>query len=155
MSSISLEEYLCTLPKGMTKDDIIKHIEEMKNSPHENNLKRIYNKVINMGGNLIIEYNSAQCYYLVGAVSTHEDYYYVVLDKDRELRFLTCAGKIELADVIPADFSVLLYFNSSTIPMCKSSSLISTKISLKPSPDSLFDVAFQSPCNPRMPINNP
>ena len=82
MSSISLEEYLCTLPKGMTKDDIIKHIEEMKSSPSENNLKRIYNKVINMGGNLIIEYNSAQCYYLVGAVSTHEDSYYVVLDKD-------------------------------------------------------------------------
>ena len=112
MSSISLEEYLYTLPKGMTKDDIIKHIEEMKSSPSENNLKRIYNKVINMGGNLIIEYNSAQCYYLVGAVSTHEDYYYVVLDKDRELRFLTCAGKIELADVIPADFSVLLYLVS-------------------------------------------
>lgn len=112
MISISLEEYLCTLPKGMTKDDIIKHIEEMKSSPSENNLKRIYNKVINMGGNLIIEYNSAQCYYLVGAVSTHEDYYYVVLDKDRELRFLTCTGKIELADVIPADFSVLLYLVS-------------------------------------------
>ena len=112
MSSISLEEYLCTLPKGMTKDDIIKHIEEMKSSTSENNLKRIYNKVINMGGNLIIEYNSAQCYYLVGAVSTHEDYYYVVLDKDRELRFLTCAGKIELADDIPAGFYALMYLVS-------------------------------------------
>lgn len=112
MSSISLEEYLCTLPKGMTKDDIIKHIEEMKNSPYENNLKRIYDKVIKLGGNVIREYNSAEYYYLAGAVSTHEDYYYVVLDKDRRLRFLTCVGKIELVDKIPADLSVLLYLVS-------------------------------------------
>lgn len=112
MSSISLEEYLCTLPKGMTKDDIIKHIEEMKNSPHENNLKLIYDKVIKLGGNVIREYNSAEYYYLVGAASTHEDYYYVVLDKDRRLRFLTCVGKIELVDKIPADLSVLLYLVS-------------------------------------------
>lgn len=96
----------------MTKDDIAKHIEEMKNSPKENNLKLIYNDVLKMGGNVIREYNSTQCYYLVGAVSTHEDYYYVVLDKDRKLRFLTCVGKIELVDEIPADFSVLLYLVS-------------------------------------------
>jgi hypothetical protein len=96
----------------MTKDDIVKHIEEMKNSPRENNLKLIYNDVLKMGGNVIREYNSTQCYYLVGAVSTHEDYYYVVLDKDRKLRFLTCVGKIELVDEIPADLSVLLYLVS-------------------------------------------
>lgn len=108
----SIEEYLYTLPKGMTKDDILKHIEEMKNSPGENNLKLIYDKVIKMGGNVIREYNSAKCYYLVGAVSTHEDYYYVVLDKDRHLKFLTCVGKIELVDEIPADLSVLLYLVS-------------------------------------------
>lgn len=96
----------------MTKDDIVKHIEEMKNSPKENNLKLIYNDVLKMGGNIIREYNSTKCYYLVGAVSTHEDYYYVVLDKDRKLRFLTCVGKIELVDEIPADFSVLLYLVS-------------------------------------------
>lgn len=108
----SIEEYLYTLPKGITKDDILKHIERMKNSPHENNLKLIYDKVIKMGGNVIREYNSAECYYLVGAVSTHEDYYYVVLDKDRRLKFLTCVGKIELVDEIPADLSVLLYLVS-------------------------------------------
>lgn len=108
----SIEEYLFNLPEGMTKDDIVKHIEEMKSSPSENNLKLIYNEVIEMGGNVIREYNSTQCYYLVGAVSTHEDYYYVVLDKDRKLRFLTCVGKIELVDEIPADFSVLLYLVS-------------------------------------------
>lgn len=108
----SIEEYLFNLPNGMTKDDIVKHIEEMKNSPKENNLKLIYNDVLKMGGNVIREYNSTQCYYLVGAVSTHEDYYYVVLDKDRKLRFLTCVGKIELVDEIPADFSVLLYLVS-------------------------------------------
>jgi hypothetical protein len=108
----SIEEYLFNLPNGMTKDDIVKHIEEMKNSPRENNLKLIYNDVLKMGGNVIREYNSTQCYYLVGAVSTHEDYYYVVLDKDRKLRFLTCVGKIELVDEIPADLSVLLYLVS-------------------------------------------
>ena len=108
----SIEEYLFNLPDGMTKDDIAKNIEEMKNSPKENNLKLIYNDVLKMGGNVIREYNSTQCYYLVGAVSTHEDYYYVVLDKDRKLRFLTCVGKIELVDEIPADFSVLLYLVS-------------------------------------------
>ena len=108
----SIEEYLFNLPNGMTKDDIVKHIEEKKNSPKENNLKLIYNDVLKMGGNVIREYNSTQCYYLVGAVSTHEDYYYVVLDKDRKLRFLTCVGKIELVDEIPADLSVLLYLVS-------------------------------------------
>lgn len=108
----SIEEYLFNLPNGMTKDNIVKHIEEMKNSPKENNLKLIYNEVLKMGGNVIREYNSNQCYYLVGAVSTHEDYYYVVLDKDRKLRFLTCVGKIELVDEIPADLSVLLYLVS-------------------------------------------
>lgn len=94
------------------KEDIIKQIKEMKSSPSDNNLKRIYNKVISIGGNIIREYNSAQYYYLVGAVSTHEDYYYLVLDKDRELRFLTCAGKIELADDIPVDFYNLMYLIS-------------------------------------------
>jgi hypothetical protein len=108
----SIEEYLFTLPKGMTKDDIVKHIEEMKSSPGENNLKLIYNEVLKMGGNVIREYNSTHCYYLVGAVSTHEDYYYIVLDKDRTLRFLTCVGKIELVDEIPAELSVLMYLVS-------------------------------------------
>jgi hypothetical protein len=108
----SIEEYLFTLPKGMTKDDIVKHIEEMKSFPGENNLKLIYNEVLKMGGNVIREYNSAHCYYLVGAVSTHEDYYYIVLDKDRTLRFLTCVGKIELVDEIPAELSVLMYLVS-------------------------------------------
>ena len=100
------------LPEGMTKDDIVKHIEEMKSSPSENNLKLIYNEVLSIGGNVIREYHGTQCYYLVGAVSTHEDYYYVVLDKDRKLRFLSCVGEIELIDEIPADFSVLMYLVS-------------------------------------------
>lgn len=108
----SIEEYLFNLHEGMTKDDIVKHIEEMKNSPKENNLKLIYNEVLNMGGNVIRECNSTQCYYLVGAISTHEDYYYVVLDKDRKLKFLSCVGEIELVDMIPADFSDLMYLVS-------------------------------------------
>lgn len=108
----SIEQYLFTLPEGMKKDDIVKYIKEMKSSPSDNNLKHIYNEVIEMGGNVIREYNSTHYYYLVGAVSTHEDYYYVALDKDRKLRFLSCVGKIELADEVPADFSVLLYLVS-------------------------------------------
>ena len=62
----SIEEYLFNLPEGMTKDDIVKHIEKMKSSPSENNLKLIYNEVLSMGGSVIREDNSTQCYYLVG-----------------------------------------------------------------------------------------
>lgn len=37
-------------------------------------------------------------YYVVAAVETDEDYYYVGIDKDRKINFLSCVGNIEVID---------------------------------------------------------
>ena len=37
-------------------------------------------------------------YYIVAAVETDEDYYYVGIDQDRKINFLSCVGNIEVID---------------------------------------------------------
>lgn len=104
----TIEEYLYNLPDGMTKQDIEKYIKDQMESPGENNLKLIYNEICEKKGG----YYSDGCktYYIVGAVSTHEDYYYVVINgSTRKMGFLSCVGKLEELDDVPPDCSVLDY----------------------------------------------
>ena len=104
----TIEEYLYNLPNGMTKQDIEKYIKDQMESPGENNLKLIYNEICEKKGG----YYSDGCktYYIVGAVSTHEDYYYVAINgSTRKMGFLSCVGKLEELDDVPPDCSVLDY----------------------------------------------
>ena len=37
-------------------------------------------------------------YYVVAAVETDEDYYYVGIDRDRKINFLSCIGRIDVIE---------------------------------------------------------
>lgn len=78
------------------KEKIIEHIREELSSKDNNNLKRIKEALKTIGGCFVTDGYGVG--YLIGAVSTHVDYYYVLLDKDMKIYFISCVGKIYKAD---------------------------------------------------------
>ena len=90
---------------------IIKHhIEEQLSMDRDNNLKQIKDEIENgiFGGQYVNE--AGKNYYVVAACSTIEDYYWVRINKDREIQFSSCVGVPgEVLSETPADMSVLDY----------------------------------------------
>lgn len=89
---------------------IKEHIKEMLNMDRDNNLKLIKDEIENgkFGGQYVNE--NGRHYYVVAACSTVEDYYWVRINKDREIGFSSCVGNPgEILDNAPADMSVLDY----------------------------------------------
>ena len=88
------------------------HIELQLNMERENNLKLIKQEIEDpnngYGGKYI---NSNGKYYLVvAACSTIEDYYYVLVDKDRYKSFSSCVGSPgDIIDYVPAEMSIVQY----------------------------------------------
>jgi hypothetical protein len=86
------------------------HIEEQLSMDRDNNLKQIKDEIENgkFGGQYVNE--NGRHYYVVAACSTIEDYYWVRINKDREIQFSSCVGVPgEVLSEIPADMSVLDY----------------------------------------------
>ena len=86
------------------------HIEEQLSMNRDNNLKSIKADIENgkFGGQYVNE--NGRHYYVVAACSTIEDYYWVRINKDREIQFSSCVGVPgEVLSEIPADMSVLDY----------------------------------------------
>lgn len=86
------------------------HIEEQLSMNKDNNLKQIKHEIEDgiFGGQYVNE-NGRQ-YYVVAACSTIEDYYWVRINKDREIQFSSCVGVPgEVLSETPADMSVLDY----------------------------------------------
>ena len=86
------------------------HIEEQLSMDRDNNLKQIKDEIENgkFGGQYVNE--NGRHYYVVAACSTIEDYYWVRINKDREIQFSSCVGVPgEILSEIPADMSVLDY----------------------------------------------
>lgn len=86
------------------------HIEEQLSMDKDNNLKQIKDEIENgkFGGQYVNE--NGRHYYVVAASSTIEDYYWVRINKDREIQFSSCVGNPgEVMNEVPADMSVLDY----------------------------------------------
>lgn len=86
------------------------HIEEQLSMDRNNNLKSIKDDIENgkFGGQYVNE--NGRHYYVVAACSTIEDYYWVRINKDREIQFSSCVGVPgEVLSETPADMSVLDY----------------------------------------------
>lgn len=93
--------------KEAIKRDIIKGL----NSHKDNNIILIKKFVDKNGGKYILT-PSNEVAYLVGASSTNEDYYYVVINKNLKVEFITCVAHIEVIDIKdlePNDFYILDY----------------------------------------------
>ena len=76
----------------------------------ENNLKLIKHEIEDgvFGGRYVNE--NGRHYYVVAACSTIEDYYWVRINKDREIQFSSCVGVPgEVLSETPADMTVLDY----------------------------------------------
>jgi hypothetical protein len=89
---------------------IKEHIEEQLNMKKDNNLKTIKHEIEDgiFGGQYVNE--NGRHYYVVAACSTIEDYYWVRINKDREIQFSSCVGVPgEVLSETPADMSVLDY----------------------------------------------
>ena len=86
------------------------HIEECLAMTGDNNLKQIKQEIEDgtFGGQYVNE--NGRHYYVVAACSTIEDYYWVRINRNREIQFSSCVGVPgEVLSEIPADMSVLDY----------------------------------------------
>lgn len=86
------------------------HIDVMLNMHGDNNLKLIKEEIESgkYGGRYVND--GGRHYYVVAACSTVEDYYWVRINKDREIGFSSCVGNPgEVMDEVPMDMSVLDY----------------------------------------------
>ena len=59
-------------------------------------------------GGKIVDIGLGECGLLVGATATLEDYYWVIIDKDKKIQFETCVGKYKIVDDVPKDCKFLL-----------------------------------------------
>ena len=86
------------------------HIEEQLSMNRDNNLKSIKADIEDgkFGGQYVCD--GGRHYYVVAACSTIEDYYWVRINKDREIQFSSCVcAPGEVLSETPADMSVLDY----------------------------------------------
>ena len=89
---------------------IREHIEEQLLMNKDNNIKSIKHEIEDgvFGGQYVNE--NGRHYYVVAACSTIEDYYWVRINKDREIQFSSCVcNPGEVLSETPADMSVLDY----------------------------------------------
>ena len=76
----------------------------------ENNLKLIKAEIENgkFGGQYVNE--NGRHYYVVAACSTIEDYYWVRINKNREIQFSSCVGNPgDIMNEVPSDMLMLEY----------------------------------------------
>lgn len=92
------------------RDLVRAHIAEQLSMERENNLKLIKKDIEEglFGGKYCND--GATTYYIVGATSTDEDYYYVGIAKDRSIHFISAVAWLQVTEEeIDNNFSVLRY----------------------------------------------
>ena len=73
-----------------------KHLEDVKKNPNSN-----YNIIINevnKDGGKYIKFDNDDIGFLICATSTIEDYYYMYMDKDRNIKMSSCVGGYEIIE---------------------------------------------------------
>ena len=86
--------------------EIKKFIDDKLNEKDFNVLKEIKQEVEMDGGSFVSFYGDI--FYLVGATSTDEDYYYLCLDKDAHIVYESCVGVHKKLEQTPKGFEKLL-----------------------------------------------
>ena len=86
-----------------------KSLEVSKKNP-KSNYNLIVNEV-NMDGGKYIKFDNDDIGFLICATSTIEDYYYMYMDKDKNIKMSSCVGgyKVLKSSEIPQNLSVLSY----------------------------------------------
>lgn len=74
------------------KESLLEEVLRQLETPNSN-AAQIYAEIEEIGGTVCTD--GYGYFFLVGAVATEEDYYYVVIDKDDEIRYLSCVGGIK------------------------------------------------------------
>ena len=73
-----------------------KHLEDVKKDPNSN-----YNIIVNevnRDGGKYIKFDNDDIGFLICATSTIEDYYYMYMDKDRNIKMSSCIGGYEIIE---------------------------------------------------------
>lgn len=89
---------------------IKEHIKVCLEMDKDNNLKSIIKDIEDniYGGKYVVD--NGIHYYVVAACSTIEDYYWVRINKNREIQFASCVGSPgDILNEVPADMTVLDY----------------------------------------------
>lgn len=93
---------------GKTDKELIsEHIKDSLEMERNNNLKDIKAEIEQGKYGGVYVRSCGKCYYVVGATSTTEDYYYVCLNNDRDLHFISCVGKLDVLEEPPINMSIL------------------------------------------------
>lgn len=94
----------------LNKDSIKKQINDFINNKindiNDNNLKLIKLFVDKNGGKYIKTPNG-EIEYLIGASSTDEDYYYITVNNDIKINFISCVCHIEVVESVDNNLSNL------------------------------------------------
>jgi hypothetical protein len=95
----------------MSIKEIKQYVDEQLKSSRENNAKIIKHEIESgkIGGRYCLEGGGPNVYYVVAATSTDEDYYWVCIDKRRNVRFSSCVGRMDPVADQGLDFSILDY----------------------------------------------
>lgn len=87
---------------------LTQEINEYRESPRENNYKLIQKEVNKDLGNYVEDWTIRGI--LTCAIIDEDDFYYLIMDKDRIMHFSSCVGKYKMIkdqDSLSNDFSVL------------------------------------------------
>ena len=84
------------------KDSIQESLKDKNNSIHH-----IMESCRTDGGK-IVDIGCGEYGLLVGATATLEDYYWVIIDKEKKIQFETCVGKYKIVNDVPEDYKFLL-----------------------------------------------
>ena len=109
--SINKKDKCLTCKQWRTNYDYIlnKSLDEAKTNK-KSNYNIIVNEV-NRDGGKYIKFDNDDIGFLICATSTIEDYYYVYMDKDKNIKMSSCVGgyKVLESSQIPQNLSVLSY----------------------------------------------
>ncbi len=109
--SISKKDKCLTCEHWRTNYDYIlnKSLEDARKNK-KSNYNVIVNEV-NMDGGKYIKFDNNDIGFLICATSTIEDYYYVYMDKDKNIKMSSCVGGYEVIkpSEIPQNLAVLSY----------------------------------------------
>lgn len=100
------EKHCAILTKSEIKKRISDFINSKLNDANNNNLKLIKSFVDTNGGKYI-KTPSGEIEYLIGASSTDEDYYYITVNDDIKISFISCVGHIDVIELVNNGFSKL------------------------------------------------
>lgn len=90
---------------------LLEHVNEKISAPESNNLKLIRHEVNKLAGNFIKPFGDDEAFLLTCAVCDEDDYYYLLINRDREIRWESCVGSIKEVDEssLGVEYNILKY----------------------------------------------